>query len=484
MSFQNAVSQQSGQTMQDKQSPTSRVQWVPHEYQIRGIKILISQGSAGLFLDPGLGKTSISLGAFKILKSRGFVKKMLIVAPLRPCYKVWPDEIKKWADFEGLTYTILHGKDKEKNLQKDVDIYIINPEGLSWLFLPAKIRPSFDILCIDESSKFKNSQTQRFKLIKPLLASFSRRWILTGTPIPNGLEDLFGQIYILDHGAALGRFVTHFRREYFYQTGYGGYTYVQKPGAFDQVIEKVRPLILQLSAEDHLKMPELVFQDIMVELPSDAMKVYKQVEDAFFVELESSKIVAGNAAVAGGKCRQISNGAVYAARQDAEHPFIGSKNPYTEIHDAKLDAMEDLMEELGGKPVLVLYEYDHDRERICARFPAARVLGSGTSTKQLEEIVSEFNAGNIQILLGHPASMGHGLNLQESCHHVIWFGITWNLEFYKQAIARVYRQGQKSGSVFVYHLVGQNTLDERVVKVLTAKDKTEKSFLTALGGKQ
>lgn len=486
MNSSSAALLRNGQTTQTQPYSFSKPKWTPHSYQVNGIKILISQGSAGLFLDPGLGKTSISLAAFLILMRKGFAKKMLIVAPLRPCYKVWPDEIKKWAEFEGMTYTILHGKDKEENLKKDVNVYIINPEGLSWLFAPGRNRPQFEVLCVDESSKFKNSQTQRFKLLKPLLASFPRRWILTGTPVPNGLEDLFGQIYILDQGAALGRYITHFRREFFDQVGYGGYTYVPKPTSFDTIVERIKPLILQLSAEDHLKMPKLVYQNIMVDLPPEAMKIYKQVEDGFFAEMEDRKIVAANAAVAGGKCRQIANGAVYSTKEvfDAtiENGYVPNRKTYVEVHDAKLDALEDLIEELGGKPLLVLYEFDHDRERICKRFPSARVLGSGTSPKQLEEIVSGFNAGTIQLLLGHPASMGHGLNLQGSCHHVVWFGITWNLEFYDQAVARVYRQGQQADTVFVYHLVGAKTLDERVVSVLTDKDKTQQTFLTALGG--
>jgi hypothetical protein len=245
-------------------------------------------------------------------------------------------------------------------------------------------------------------------------------------------------------------------------------------------------------------MPALIHQEIKVELDPQVMQIYKKVEDGFFAELESAKIVAANAAVAGGKCRQIANGAVYSTHEEAplgegfsnltqEGGFTDkiiptSKKTWTGIHDEKLDALEDLMDELGGKPLLVLYEFDHDRERICKRFPFAKVLGRGTSGKQLDEIVSGFNAGTIGLLLGHPASMGHGLNLQGSCHHVVWFGITWNLDFYKQAIARIYRQGQRASTVFVYHLVASKTLDERVVKVLTGKDVNQKDFLTALGG--
>lgn len=473
MSFQSAASRPLGQTPPLAVSQSSKPQWIPHPYQIEGIKMLLGQGSVGLLLDPGLGKTSICLAAFKILKAKGYAAKMLIIAPLRPCYKVWPDEIKKWADFEGLTYVILHGKDKEKNLATDADIYIINPEGLSWLFAAQTKRPSFDVLCIDESSKFKNSTTQRFKLLKPLLVSFARRWILTGTPVPNGLTDLFGQIYILDLGAALGRYITHYRREFFVQSGYGGYEYTPQHDAFPRIVAKIKPLILQLSAKDYLTMPKKVTATIMVELPKEAVKLYKDVENIFFSEMESGdKIVAANAAVAGGKCRQIAGGAVYT----------GPDRAWTEVHDAKLDALEDLVEEIGGKPVLVLYEFDHERVRIMKRFPNARCF-TGLSQTKAGELQDAFNRGQVPILLGHPDSMGFGLNLQKSCHHVIWFGIPWNLAFYDQAIARVYRQGQESDTVFIYHLAVANTLDEKVAKVLTAKDRTQQNLLTALGGK-
>jgi hypothetical protein len=397
---------------------------------------------------------------------------MLIVAPLRPALKVWPDEIKKWADFEGLTYAVLHGAVKDYNLSCDVDIYIINPEGLLWLFDPLRKYPKFDVLCIDESSKFKDSTTKRFKLLKPLLQSFARRWILTGTPVPNGLEDLFGQIYILDLGRSLGRYITHFRNLYFQRSGYNVYDWKPSPGAFQKVTEKVSPLVLQLNAEDYLKMPELSYLTISISLPIPARKIYDEVENDFITLLDSGNLVAANAAVAGVKCRQIANGAVYQS--------TAGEREYVVVHDEKLDALEGILAELGGSPALVLYEFDHDRERILSRLGDVPVLGSGVSAKKLDAIIDRFNAGDIRCLLGHPASMGHGLNLQGACHHVIWFGITWNLEFYDQAIARVYRQGQKSERVFVYHLVAENTLDERVLKILNAKDRDQQNLLSSL----
>lgn len=350
-----------------------------------------------------------------------------------------------------------------------MDLYLINPEGLLWLFKPEKLRPNFDVLVIDESSKFKDSQTKRFKSLKPLLTDFKRRWILTGTPVPNGLEDLFGQIYILDLGRSLGRYITHFRNNYFQRSGYNLYDWKPRYGAFQEVVEKISPLALQMSAEEYLEMPELIYQTISVSLPPAAKKVYDEVEEFFISSLEEGNVIAANSAVAGVKCRQVANGAVYV-----------NGHEWVKVHDAKLDALEDLLEELGRAPTLVLYEFEHDKSRILERLGDVPTLGSGLAIKKMESLIDRFNAGEIPVLLGHPASMGHGLNLQGSCHHVIWFGITWNLEYYDQAIARVYRQGQSSDRVFVYHITAEKTLDEKVLSVLQSKDKTQQGLLQAL----
>jgi len=249
------------------------------------------------------------------------------------------------------------------------------------------------------------------------------------------------------------------------QKGYGGWNWIPQPGAFERVVNRISPLILQLSAEEYLEMPELTFHNVEVELPEDALNTYKSVEDDFIAEVAGGALVAANAAAAGTKCRQIANGAVYIEGDE-----------WTPIHDAKLDALEDLLEELNGHPVLLLYEFRHDRERICTRFPHAVDLRSSDIAKTVEA----FNHGDIPLLIGHPASMGHGLNLQGSCHHVIWYGITWNLEHYDQAIARVYRQGQESAIVRVYHLLAKETLDEKVLNVLGKKDKTQQDLLSAI----
>ena len=451
--------------------------WPARGYQKDAVKLLISQGCGGLFLDPGLGKTSIALCAFTILKNKGINRRLLVITPLRPMVATWPAELKKWKDFEGVTYAIIHGPDKEQMLDVEADVFLINPDAIAWLHSDGRWkRIGADILCVDESTKFKNATSKRFKALRFMLNSFTRRWILTGTPTPNGLLDLFGQIYILDQGNALGRFVTHYRQTYFFPSGYGGYEWRPKLGSHDLIAAKINPMILRLKAEDWLEMPELIYKDIVVELPPAARKIYREVEDQFITEIQSEKIVAANSAVAGGKCRQIANGAIYSGEP---LPGTGART-FHQIHTTKLEALEDLVEELQGQPLLVLYEFEHDYQCMKKSFPNAPVIGGGTSTKKSLEYIEAFNQGALPILIGHPASMGHGLNLQENCSRVCWYGLTWNLEYYDQAIRRVYRQGQKAQHVIVYRIVADDTLDETVIETLNSKDKTQAHFMQRL----
>lgn len=385
----------------------------------------------------------------------------------------WPDEIEKWEDFSDLSYTIVHGADKAYNLALPRDIYLINPEGLPWLFasdIGKRRLEHLDLLVVDESTKFKNSQSKRFKSLKPFLPTFQRRWILTGTPLPNGLENLFGQVYILDLGRALGRFITHFRKEFFHLAGYSLYDWQPNPDAYERVTEKISPLVLRMKAEDYLDMPELMQLTVSVNLPGDARKLYDQLERDFVALNES--LVASTKAVLGGKLRQIANGAVYLEGEGTRE--------WKEIHDAKLEALENLLEEIGPQPVLLLYEFNHDRERILAKFPEFQVLGGGLSPEKTRAICDRFNAGELPRLAGHPGSMGHGLNLQGSCRHVIWFGIPWDYELYDQAYRRVYRQGQKAETVFVHHIVAKDTKDEEVMVVLTTKGATQEDLNSRL----
>jgi SNF2 family DNA or RNA helicase len=384
-------------------------------------------------------------------------------------YKVWPDEIKKWTDFNHLSYTILHGEDKDANLNKVCDIYLINPEGLKWFFANNglnKVDP--DMLIVDESTKFKDYSTARFKLIKPHLGRFKKRLILTGEPAPNGYMDLFGQCYVMDQGNALGKYITHYRAMYFYPSGFGGYDYTLQKGADKLIQERIKNSVMRLAAEDHLEMPELIFDDIKVDLPPEARKIYKQFEDDFIAEVGDATILSVNAGAKGSKCRQVANGGVYDEFHISHH-----------IHDAKTVALNDLVEQLQGNPLLLAYEFQHDLERIKRVFPSAPCL-TGMTGKKLDEAINGFNRGDIPLLIGHPASAGHGLNLQSSCHHVCYYGLTWDLDLYHQFYKRVWRQGQSNNRVFIHRILAERTLDARVVRTLYGKDATQAAFLNAI----
>jgi SNF2 family DNA or RNA helicase len=443
--------------------------WAPHVYQFESVKFMIQNANCGLFLDPGMGKTSSTLAAITHLRKTGHVNRVLIIAPIRPMYKVWPAEMKKWDEFKHLSYTILHGDDKEDNLRKIVDIYLINPEGLKWFFKCDglnKISP--DMLVIDESTKFKDYSTARFKLMKPVLSRFKRRVILTGEPAPNGYMDLFGQCYIMDQGASLGRFITHYRSRYFYMKGYDMYNWHLREGADIEIQDKIRPYVMRLAAEDHLEMPQLMFNDIYVDLPPDARKVYKQFEDDFLAEVGDSAILAPNSAAAAAKCRQVANGGVYDENHFAHF-----------VHDVKTQALVDLVEQLQGRPILVAYEFQHDLARIQRVFPNAPCL-TGVTGPKLDKIIDGFNKGDIPVLLAHPLSAGHGLNLQEACHHVCYYGLGWDLDTYSQFYKRVWRQGQPSNRVIVHRILADKTLDKTVAKTLLAKHVTQKTLLDAI----
>lgn len=446
--------------------------WVPEPYMKRAMQWLLERAGAGLFLDPGLRKTSITLASYKILRDKKISKGMLVIAPRRPMYEVWPSEINKWEEFSDLTYVVLHGDDKDDGLGLDADVYVINPEGLPWLMQQAnwrKLRSRVDILAVDELSKFKHTNTQRFKLVKPILPMFQRRWGLTGTPAANGLMDLFGECFMLDMGAALGRFITHYRNRYFIPSGYGGYDWRPAPGAYEEIMERITPLALYMQAEDYISLPELVHQTISVELPKAARTAYGQMEDQFFTILAGDEVNAVSASAVGIKCRQMANGAVY-----------NTSGEVSVVHDEKLDALDSLLEELNGSPALVLYEFNHDRDRILERHPGTPFIGSGQSDKKVSAYIMEFNAGRLPILLAHPASAGHGLNLQKVANHVVWFGLPWDLELYDQAFRRVYRSGNPNTHVFIHHIVAKDTLDERVLKVLKQKDRLQKNLLNTL----
>lgn len=458
-------------TKQAKQSKLLNTVWKPHAYQKKAIRFLLQNSCAGLFLDPGLGKTSITLAALNVLRSEGVATKTLIIAPLRVCYSVWPKELKKWTEFRGLTYTILHGKTKEWDLAKEYDIYLINPEGLQWLFDSKMFKKAgFNTLVVDESSKFKDSSTQRFKRLRSALHTFDRRYILTGSPAPNSLLDLFGQIYILDLGKSLGKFITKYRDTFFYPAGFKGYDWKPKPNAERTIQERIGPLVLRMDAEDYLKLPELIVNNIEVELPKDAWEIYKEMENDYVAGVDNGSIVASNAAVASGKCSQVANGGIYDA----------DKKDYV-IHEEKARAVLDLIEELGGSPCLVAYEYGHDLKRLQKVLgKEVPYIGGGVTTKRAAEIEDAWNKGQIPVLLGQPQSIAHGLNLQNAGHHVVWHSLTWNYENYDQFIRRIRRQGNEHSKVFVHHIVAKDTVDELKLFAMNRKFRTQKDLFDAL----
>lgn len=473
--------------MKKQQLKKSSKLWVPHEYQKKAITFQISRAGAGLLLDPGLGKTSITVASFDLLRKKGYEKKMLVIAPLRVAYSVWPEEVEKWSQFNHLRVSVLHGRDKEKALQADADIYVINFEGIKWLVdsggMADLIKRGVSVLTIDELSKLKHTNTQRFKLLKPYLPKFRRRWGLTGSPAPNGLLDLFGQIYTLDLGASLGRYVTHYRTEFFYQSGYGGYTWLPLPGAKERIYAKIAPSVLRMDAKDYLELPQQITNVIRVALPPAVATMYAQMErDAFTMLDKETALTAASAAAAMNKCAQIANGGVYKDNLlGDDQPQLKGPRPVEELHTEKVEALVDLLEELQGSPLLVAYEFKHDLDRIRKALGEVPYIGGGVSATRAAELERQWNEGKLPVLFGHPASIGHGLNLQEGqAYNVCWFGLTWDLELYEQFIKRVLRQGNKNTRVIVHHIICRDTVDEAKLKALGAKNRNQSALMQAL----
>ena len=462
--------------------------WKPHKYQKKGVKFLLDNPGAGLFMDPGLGKTSVTLCAFDALLHVKKAKRMLVVAPMRVCHLTWPDEIGKWTDFQHLRYEILHGADKEKALRRDADVYLINPEGLSWLLEDGAARLKLlgaDTIVIDESSKFKNPSSKRFKLLRGELGRFERRWILTGTPTPNGMMDLWSQIFICDMGKRLGRYVTHYRLQYFDPGGYQNRSWVLRKESFRQIQQRVKDITLRMEGQDFLDLPPVVTIPIQVQLPPKAQKMYKEVEEELFTLLDSSTAInLPSAASALMKCRQIACGSVFYDEIDEEK--MESRLRWTPVHDEKLDALGDLLDEID-RPALILYQFRHERERIeqflkkhYVKKGDVPILGAGTSPAKVREHVDNWNAGKLRVLMGHPSSMGHGLNLQGGGDVLIWMSQTWSQEEYEQTIKRLARQGSKFSRIYNYLIIARNTVDEAMQLQVAIKTRNQKNFLDAL----
>lgn len=448
------------------------MKYKPHDYQRYATEYIESHPEAAVFLDMGLGKTSITLTALNNLLFDYFdVHRILVIAPLRVARSTWADEIEKWDHLRDLTFAIAVGSEKERleALRKQADITMINRENLQWLIEKSGQPFEYDMVVIDELSSFKNHQAKRFKALMKARPKVKRIVGLTGTPSSNGLMDLFAEFKILDMGVRLGRFIGQYRNTYFKPDKVNGpivYSYKLLPGAEDAIYEKISDITISMKAADHLKMPELVNTKYMVHLSEKEKKKYEDMKAELVLELPEGEITAANAASLSGKLSQMANGAVYADNESI-----------LPIHDRKLDALEDIIESANGKPLLIAYWFKHDLIRIEQRLTEKKVpfqkLDSDASMKM-------WNKGELPVALIHPASAGHGLNLQSGGSTLVWFGITWSLELYQQTVARLYRQGQSSRTVTVIHILTQGTVDEKIMKALAEKDSTQSALIDAV----
>lgn len=417
-------------------------------------------------------KTVITLTAINDLLFDYFeIHKVLVIAPIRVALHSWPDEIRKWEHLQDLIFSVAVGTAEERKaaLQKQADIYIINRENVQWLIEESGIKLDFDMLIIDELSSFKNHQTKRFKALMKARPKVKRIVGLTGTPSSNGLMDLYAEFRLLDMGERLGRFIGQYRLQYFSPDKRNGmvvYSYKPLPGAEDAIYEKISDITISMRATDHLDMPELVNSEYVVQLSDSEKEKYTELKKELILELPDGEITAANSASLSNKLSQMANGAIY-----------DDSGETVNIHDRKLDALEDMIEAANGKPVLVAYWFKHDLERIQQRL---RKLHIPHSTMDKPENIRRWNKGEIPVALIHPASAGHGLNLQSGGSCLIWFGLTWSLELYQQTVARLWRQGQQSATVVIQHIITKCTVDERMMKVLQEKDETQLALLEAV----
>ena len=439
----------------------------PHPYQRYAIDRIIDGANVGLFMDMGLGKTVVTLTAIdRLIHDWGFVRRVLVIAPKKVAEATWQSEAAKWDHLSRLTLATALGTAQERAtaIESGADVTIINRENVVWLVENWSMCWPFDMVVVDESSSFKNPASKRFKALRRMLPKIRDMVILTGTPAPNGIEDLWSQIYLLDRGERLGCYITHYRARYFDHNPWR-HEYIPKPGAFEAVRRKISDICVSMSAEDYLQLPGMVIHDMPVELGATARKAYRQLERTMVMQVEGDEeISATTAAALTGKLLQLCGGAVYDEDGEAHH-----------VHDAKLEALSELLEALN-EPALLFYGYRHELPGIEAVLKkmglSYRVLGNAVDA-------DTWNAGRLRVLLAHPASCAYGLNLQEGGRHAIWYTLTWSLELYQQANARLYRQGQTK-PVIVHRLLVKGGADEDVAKALEGKDETQAALIEAL----
>lgn len=442
------------------------MRYVAHNYQNYAKDFILAHKVSALFLDCGLGKTITTLTAINELMYDSFeISKVLIIAPLRVAQSTWKDEIKKWDHLNLLRYSIAVGDEKErlKALKQTSDIYIINRENVDWLVTKSGIDFNFDMLIIDELSSFKSHTSKRFNSLLKIRPYFERVVGLTGTPSSNGLMDLWAEFRVLDLGERLGRYITHYRNEYFLPDKRNGaviFSYKPQPNAEERIYRRLADMTISMKSTEYLKMPELILNELEINLGEEDQIKYKKFKKEMVMTIQEKEIDAINAASLSNKLIQLANGSIY----DEDKKFY-------EVHNKKLDKLEEIIESANGKPVLVAYWFKADKERIEKRFKVREI--------KTADDIKQWNKGMIDLALIHPASAGHGLNLQSGGSTLVWFSLTWSLELYQQTNARLYRQGQKN-TVVIHHLITKNTIDEDIMKSLKRKDKTQESLMNAV----
>lgn len=513
-------------------------EFIPHNYQEEAIsfglqKCLFDKTGVAFFHDLGLGKTAVSLSLIKTLRQVSRLRQTIVIAPLRPIYSVWPQEIREWDQFKDLTFRIAHGSVQRRQgaLKSNADIILINAEGVHAMvrqvlaasmklhtvpdvcsllkqmrlhhLIPElertgdmeavlkEVSPSryatlvkhlqleipfgWDNLVIDESTLFKNPDARRFHALRAIAPQFKYRSLLSATPSPNGLGDLWAQIYLLDGGKSLGPSITAFRSRYFNQ-GFRGYSWNAKPGAEEHVYEAVGPMVHRLKASDHLLLPAMIFNDVWVDLDSDTLARYKQLEREMFIEIDESDtdVIVGNAGAKYASCKGFANGGVYEKLDDE------SRKTH-HIHDDKVKALDEVVTALQGRPLMVAYQFHHDLERIQSHksFKKSPVINGSISGPQTDDLIKKWNEGKIPVLLVQPQSLSHGVNMQKGGHDIAWFGLTDNLEIYLQFNGRLHRQGVKK-TVTIHRILARDTVDEVVRERIENKDASQRSLLAAL----
>ncbi len=437
-----------------------------HRYQKFSVRFIIEHPVVAIFLDCGLGKTVTSLTAINELMFDSFeVQRVLVVCPLR-VGSVWVNEMHRWEHLQKLQYSVAIGTESERltALNRQADIYIINRENVQWLIEKSGVPFDFDMLVVDELSSFKNHQSKRFRALMKARPKVKRVVGLTGTPSSNGLMDLWAEFRLLDMGERLGRFIGQYRTTYFMPDKRNGqviFSYKPLPGAEEAIYSRISDITISMKSTDHLKMPELVSSQYEVQLSDDERTRYDELKRDLVLQLPDGDVTAANAASLTGKLCQLANGAIYSDSGDT-----------IEFHDRKLDVLEDLIEAANEKPVLVAYWFKHDLQRIKKRFTVREIKSS--------QDITDWNAGKIPVAVIHPASAGHGLNLQSGGSTLIWFGLTWSLELYQQTNARLWRQGQNSKTVIIMHLITKGTIDEQILKALSEKNLTQQSLIDAV----